>query len=298
MAMPSGEKTKSLESFLKWTQVFASLAGPISSRRMTLIVMGGGTLTDFGGFLASVYKRGVRLVLIPSTWLSAVDSAHGGKNGLNLSSAKNQIGTFYFPEQVWLSRSVLKSQNLDLEKMALSEVIKVFLVADKSHWQKISRTKKIDLWNWLKPAFQAKMKVVNKDPFENLKIRHWLNFGHTLAHALETELGWPHGKAVLYGVVFDVIWSRYSGYLSHQDFEKIIQAHLWARMVKAEDYVDIFSLDQTRLLSLVQQDKKMNSKGLIEYVFLKKAGTAQVVSLDPEEFLAEFQRQKDLLFND
>lgn len=296
MAVPSGEKLKSLESFLKWTQTFASLTSPISSRKMTLVVLGGGTLTDFGGFLASVYKRGVRLVLIPSTWLSAVDSAHGGKNGLNLSSLKNQIGTFYFPAQVWMSKPILRTQDAGLQKMALSELIKVFLVSDSAQWKKLSSSRKIDLWTWLKPAVTAKLKVVAKDPFESLKIRQWLNFGHTLAHVLEVELGWAHGKAVLYGIVFDLIWSRYSGYLSHKDFEKIIQGKLWADLVQPEDYVDIFNLNPERILSLIRQDKKINSKGLIEYVFLKKAGMAQVVSLDPHELLSEFQRQKDLLF--
>lgn len=292
MAVSSGEGLKNLSLFPKFVESFAKKSAPISSRQMNIVVFGGGTVTDFAGFLASVYKRGLQLHLIPSTWLSAVDSAHGGKNALNLGSLKNQIGTIYFPSDVWLVKSVLKSQPAHLEKMALSEVLKIFLLQDALTWKKISKEKKPDLWKYLKPAIEGKIRIVKKDPYELKGLRHQLNLGHSLGHILEAQLGWPHGEAVLYGLVFDLIWSRHGRKISESNFEKIIQSDVWVDLIDPARYQQLFKIKDSQVQKLLAADKKVNSKGMIQNTFLTGVGKAKVTAVPMNELIQEFQRQK------
>ncbi len=176
LALKAGESTKSLEAFPSLLNQVLKKTINFSSREMTIIVVGGGSLTDFGGFLASVLKRGVRLILIPSTWLAAIDSAHGGKNGLNFQKYKNQIGTFYFPERIELIRELLVSQPEQRGKEAFGELLKIALISGNKLFQEIQKSTHRDgawFYRHLAEAIKAKNKIVQMDPFEKNGIRHW-----------------------------------------------------------------------------------------------------------------------------
>src|SRR5438445_1275287 len=109
-AVQAGEGLKSIDLFPEHISKITALCEKASVRKLTIVVVGGGSVGDFGGFVASILKRGVRLVHLPSTWLAAIDSAHGGKTALNVGGAKNQIGTFYPATEVVLVKSLLLSQ--------------------------------------------------------------------------------------------------------------------------------------------------------------------------------------------
>lgn len=292
-AVPSGEKTKSLDFISKnLARVFYQIEN-ISSRKMTILVVGGGTLTDFGGFLASILKRGVRLEIIPSTWLAAVDSAHGGKNALNVGGFKNQIGTFYFPQKIYIVRDLLEIQKQKTADQALGELVKMFLLS-KSPQLSLKKLYSVH-FDLLPAVVDEKYKFVKQDPFEEKKIRYFLNLGHTTAHAFEKIHGLPHGEAVLYGVLFSLVWSQHLGFMSKAEYDRIFLSPFWEQNVNVETYKKLLRSPPQKLRSALLQDKKKNQAGLVHEVFLKKKGSPFLHLVSIQDFLKEFARQKRAL---
>ena len=208
----TGEDLKSIESFQREVEFWQQRWGQQIHRQFCVIAIGGGSLGDFAGFIASVYWRGLRLVHVPSTWLAALDSAHGGKTALNVSGAKNQIGTFYPAEQVILVREILDSQPAARAEEARGELIKMALVDGRS-WSRAVRSALKNcrtengfwqrlIWRSLPQVVDAKLRIVRRDPRELNGQRQILNLGHTWGHVLEAELGWPHGRCVELGLHF------------------------------------------------------------------------------------------------
>jgi len=298
LPLSAGEKTKSLERFpeiikkvLKKTEIF-------SSREMTILVVGGGTLTDLGGFLASVLKRGVRLILVPTTWLAAMDSAHGGKNGLNFSGYKNQIGTFYFPERIEIIKEILFCQPPTRAREAYGELVKMSLISKSKLFSDLQKHHKIDnkkIFSSLPLAIEAKYKVVQQDPFESKKLRHVLNLGHTFAHAMEKCFKISHGDAVFYGVAFSLVWSRWKKVISEREFDVIIEATFWRQSFRSESYARLLSAPVSEVKKSLFQDKKRSSRGYLLEPFVQARGQVVLKNITTDEFLAEFQRQKKLL---
>lgn len=206
----SGEKLKSIEEFPHHIANITNLLSTQSHKNLTLVVLGGGTVGDFGGFVASIYKRGIDLIHIPSTWLAAIDSAHGGKNALNVGSVKNQVGTFYPAKAVILVKELFASLSQDPVRSSLGELIKIGIVNSPSliEFMKDTEAKPEDyLWELLPQAIMAKMNIALQDPYEKTGLRQQLNLGHSLGHVLETLCGWPHGWAVAQGLYFSLHWS-------------------------------------------------------------------------------------------
>ena len=157
---------------------------------------------DLTGFISSIYKRGVSLIHVPTTWLAALDSAHGGKNALNVSGIKNVVGTYYFSKAVFIVEEILQTLPLKQKHLAFGELLKIALIdggelyrslKQNPNWQK-------SLWKvFLKKGIAAKMKIIRKDPFEKKSIRSVLNFGHTVGHILENSVcssPWTSGYGV------------------------------------------------------------------------------------------------------
>ena len=170
-----------------------------------MVALGGGSVGDFAGFFASVCKRGLPLIQIPSTWLAAIDSAHGGKNALNVGSMKNQLGTIAFARRIFLSKHLLCGQPTERAQEAMGELAKIAII-DGGPWVKeLLAAPESDgelLWRFLSCAVAAKYKVVLSDPLERLSVRHQLNLGHTIGHILEIQHQLPHGLAVAQGLHF------------------------------------------------------------------------------------------------
>ena len=129
ISLKSGEKLKTIQSFTSVLNKISKLKVP-KTTALTFIAVGGGSVGDFVGFVASVFLRGRPLVLIPSTWLSAVDSSHGGKNGLNFRNTKNQIGSFYPAGKIYICEELLLTQPSERLTESMGEVIKIAVLAD------------------------------------------------------------------------------------------------------------------------------------------------------------------------
>ena len=232
-AVKAGEKLKDLKNFETHMRQILKRSTSLNTRQMIFVIVGGGSLGDFGGFVASVFKRGVRLIHIPSTWLAAIDSSHGGKSALNIESAKNQIGSFYPAEKIYLVEQLLLSQPQKRAVEACGELIKIALI-DNGPWVK-SLTRGFSsedaLIRNLKWAIQAKYKVVKKDPFEKTGFRQILNLGHTWGHVLESAFGIAHGTAVSLGLQFSIEWSFHKKLLKAKDLIYIQSLH--CRFTKA-----------------------------------------------------------------
>lgn len=211
-ALEGGETLKSWDSAGELLRKLSLECSFLSRNSGTLFALGGGTVGDVVGFVASVFERGVRLELIPSTWLAAIDSSHGGKTGLNGFGFKNKIGTFYPANEEWLVRELLENQPERLQKSARAELTKMAWIDGGAWTGQLSQA----MWDLLPEAVAAKLRIVDRDPFERSGERAILNLGHTVGHVFESALGLDHGSAVGAGLGFAVEWSRYRRFLSEE----------------------------------------------------------------------------------
>ncbi len=301
-AVKSGEGLKDIDSFPRHIRAIEKITRPLSSRNLKVIVLGGGSVGDFGGFVASVFKRGVQLIHFPSTWLAAIDSAHGGKTALNVGGIKNQVGTFYPATTVYMVRSLLMSQPAERNFEALGEIIKIGLLAGGTLYSRLGKVSNFDsktLWGLLPMAVREKYRIVKKDPLEKTGERHLLNLGHTMGHVFEAHYRLPHGVAVLAGIQFALEWSYQRGVLSQKEYLKLMQAKFWKKAVDKKLRSPWRHLNMLGLLGetskvyshYLQQDKKKTQGQKLRFIFLKKPGVAAIENVDLKEILVEISRQ-------
>ncbi len=299
----AGEKLKSVDEFPLHIHKIVALCRKSSSRNLTVVVVGGGSVGDFGGFVASVLKRGVRLIQIPSTWLAAIDSAHGGKTALNVGSAKNQIGTFYPADNIFLVKSLLLSQPSARSFEGFGELLKIALLAGGSFWKSFSKEKNVTpdlLWKYLRSAIQEKYKIVNKDPLEKTGHRHLLNLGHTVGHALEVYHELPHGIAINYGLDFSLRYGVHLKLMTRKDYDALMTYPVMAYLLSPSRDQLLFSNAQflKNMQNLLLSDKKKTSSHKLRFVFLKNPGKATIVEVTVDDLLIEICRQKEEEWND
>ena len=281
----SGERLKDLESFPDHLKKISSLAKDLSARRMTIVVLGGGSVGDFGGFVASIYKRGVRLIHVPSTWLAAVDTSHGGKTALNVGRVKNQVGTFYPAAEIFLVQELLCSQPEIRAHEAFSEVYKAALLRGGTFWSQFSNKSPSGavLWKFLPQAIQTKYLIVAKDPLEKSGHRHLLNFGHTLGHVFETLFEIPHGIAVNYRIRFALDWGIHRG-LSKRSFATDFLLSPAADGLLQKKY-------HKKIKELLSSDKKKTSQKAIRFVFCRRPGDFKIEEVTIDKIMREIDRQ-------
>ena len=264
----SGEKTKSLEQLPHHIQKINSLISDFDRSSFLFIAVGGGSVIDLTGFLASIYKRGLPVIFIPSTWLSALDSAHGGKNALNFKNVKNLLGTYYFPQAVFMVEELLKHSPKKIEQQAYGELLKMAFIKGGSFYnslkQDIFKNQKISIQKFIQPAIESKIKIVQKDPFETKGERKKLNLGHTVGHILEAVEALPHGLAVLHGLLFSLNWSYYKGFLSKKRFEEM-KGLISLKERKKKIPLNLFK-------NYLRQDKKHKAGFKIDFIFINKPG--------------------------
>lgn len=295
-AVTAGETLKAVDHFPKHISKIVELCQNTSSRKLTLVVVGGGSVGDFGGFVASILKRGVGLVHIPSTWLSALDSAHGGKTALNVGKAKNQIGTFYPANKTILIKSLLLSQPESRAFEGFGELLKIAWLHGGTLWKDLSVEKEVHgsmLWRYLPRAIEGKLKIVAQDPEEKSGLRHILNFGHTVGHILESYHQLPHGIAINYGMDFALKWSYARKMMSSAEFEKLQRSAVAAYLLSpVRDH--LFSSKVSVLKDfrqLLLSDKKKTSSTYVRFVFLKAPGKPVVQEVSVDDILVEICRQ-------
>jgi len=251
------------------------------NRNDCLISIGGGITGDVSGFAASIYKRGLKFVNIPTTLLSQVDSSIGGKTGINSKYGKNLIGSFYQPNLVISDIIFLNSLPKREVVCGYGEILKHSLINEKRFFDFLNRNGKkiLELKSpFIQKAIQQscliKKKVIETDEKE-LGVRKILNFGHTFAHAFEATIGYSarlnHGEAVILGIKTAAKFSLLNKILNKKEFE-LINNHLnnLNLPININKFFSIKNLNT--ILSFMKKDKKNNSKK-INLVLLKKIGS-------------------------
>ena len=204
--IPPGEREKNLETAEK---LYSWLIKEKANRSSLLIAFGGGVITDLGGYVASTFHRGINLVNVPTTLLAQIDAGIGGKNGVNLGEAKNQIGTFYFPGLVLIDPLLLISLDPSNMREGMIEALKAGVIGDEGLFELIRREyERVLLKDFglleelIIRAVRVKVDIVSRDPFEKNE-RRVLNLGHTFGHALEgySDYEISHGQAVGLGMI-------------------------------------------------------------------------------------------------
>jgi len=279
-----GEEHKNLETCSGIWQAMTELE---ADRKSLLITLGGGVITDMGGFVASTYKRGIDFVNIPTTLLSMVDASVGGKTGVDLGVLKNQIGLFVNPQIVIVDADYLDTLNDREMRSGMAEVIKYALIYD------IKLLDQIKYYNHLKNnelihrSIEIKNEVVLEDPKE-AGLRKILNFGHTLGHAIESfylesedKESLKHGEAIAIGMVCESYLSSKLLSLSEEkvtQVKDIVNSTYEKVTIAAEDYASI--------IALLKHDKK-NVNGEVNFVLLNDFEDYQLDCKVPESLLIE-----------
>lgn len=259
--------------------VWKELGDKGASRHSLLINLGGGMVTDLGGFAASTFKRGIKYINIPTTLLAMVDASVGGKTGINFNGLKNEIGVFSPAESVLIDANFLKSLDIRNLLSGYAEMLKHGLISTHDHWIELLKFdfNNIDykvLQTLVGKSVQIKEDIVEQDPFER-GIRKALNLGHTVGHAfeslaLETQHPILHGYAVAWGIVCELYFSHIkTGFPK----DKLRQTILF---VKEHYGVMPFNCKQyERLYEFMKHDKK-NSAGIINFTLLTEIGNIQI----------------------
>ena len=266
--IPAGEENKSMEiCFSVWEAMSEMELG----RNDLLICLGGGVICDMGGFIASIYKRGMPCVYIPTSLLAMVDASLGGKTGVDVGAYKNQLGTFSFPSHVFIDLVFLETLPEKEKLNGLAEMLKHVLIAEKDHFSHLA-TKKLSEIDQKDILFslQIKRQIVESDPRETGP-RKMLNFGHSVGHAIEgyflnTSKQISHGLAVAHGMLAESYLSFSIGLLSENEMRKIHEAiHVHFAIQKfSEEEINAF-------LQLMRQDKK-NVANKFRMSLLKEIG--------------------------
>ena len=273
-----GESAKSYNSI---KSIYLDLQKLGVDRQSVIISLGGGIVGDVSGFIASTFMRGIKLINIPTTLLSMVDSSIGGKNGINSNNGKNIIGTFYNPDAIFIYSNYLKTLNKRQLVSGLGEVIKYGVAFDKGLFKLISDnldkifncTDFVFFNNLIKKCVKIKLSIIKDDMYDNNE-RRLLNFGHTLGHALEKYYDYSyllHGEAVLYGILFSSILSSIRGDLNKNDFNCIVQ------LISRLNLPDLDQLDVNRIIENMKNDKKIINKK-IYFITLDRIGKSKIVN--------------------
>ncbi len=270
------DEHKTLESL---AFVWRSLQEGGASRHSLLINVGGGMVTDLGGFAASTFKRGLAYINIPTTLLSQVDASVGGKTGINFGGLKNEIGVFNCAQSVILSSEFLRSLDQQNLLSGYAEMLKHGLISDTESWKELLRfdLEEIDygqLGSLVAKSVQVKERIVEEDPTEK-GIRKALNLGHTVGHALESlalerEKPVLHGYAVAWGMICELYLSVVKCGFPKEKFRQTVQ------FIRA-NYGD-FPLDckqYDRLFEFMKHDKK-NEAGIINFTLLADIGDIRI----------------------
>lgn len=289
-----GETSKSIRSV---EQVWEFLSKNGADRKSLLINIGGGMLTDLGGFAASTFKRGMAFVNIPTTLLAQVDASLGGKTGINFNGLKNEIGVFNEPDTVIINTNFLKTIDHENFLSGYAEMLKHGLIKNPDHWNELMdyNLNEIDyelLQEIIAHSVAVKDWHVQNDPTEK-NIRKALNFGHTVGHAFESyalHSGRPilHGFAVVYGMIAELFLSAKVCGFDQTQLEQICQ---W--MLHVYGKFEIEPADYDALYELMTHDKK-NEGSRINFTLLSKIGQVEINQDCSKELISEaldFYRQ-------
>lgn len=272
-----GEENKNLETVIK---VWQSLEKAGATRRSVILNIGGGVVTDLGGFAAATFKRGIRTVNFPTTLLGAVDAATGGKTGIDFNGLKNEIGAFHLPSKVIVSPIPFTTLPYEEIISGYAEMIKTALISDRHFYISLLDMDRItenneNLGIAVEKCVLIKENVVAQDPTEK-GLRKILNFGHTAGHALESlriENGNPvtHGKAVAHGILVALILSHMKlGFESMEVnyYKNFLKKYYGSSLMRCQE--------MDRVLEIMASDKKNQTYGEPLFTLLRTPGTPEI----------------------
>lgn len=264
IAIQPGERSKSPEVC---HAIWSHLARHAAERDALLVNLGGGVVTDVGGFVASTFKRGIRWVNVPTSLMGMVDAAIGGKTGIDLDGVKNLVGTLRQPRAVFVHVPFLKTLGKRELLNGVAEMLKHGAILDADHWHAVRGASLHDL-DALTPlvhrSAELKCGVVDRDPEERGE-RRLLNFGHTIGHALEAasweaaQRGLTHGEAVAIGMLCEAWLAWRMDLLDREACDAIAHA-----VMELFPPYSLASTDHHRILSLMANDKK-NAEGRFRF---------------------------------
>ena len=272
----AGDIHKNLETL---AHVWGALGTRGATRHSLMINLGGGMVTDLGGFAASTFKRGIKYINIPTTLLAMVDASVGGKTGINFNGLKNEIGVFSPAEYVLIETEFLKTLDTQNLLSGYAEMLKHGLISTTRHWAELLNfdMNHIDyklLQTLVAESVQIKENIVEQDPFEK-GIRKALNLGHTVGHAfeslaLETNRPVLHGYAVAWGIVCELYFSYLKVGFPKDKLRQTIQF--------IKDNYGVFAFDckqYDRLYEFMTHDKK-NNAGIINFTLMGEIGDIRI----------------------
>lgn len=289
----AGEINKNIETCIEIWNVLTELG---ADRKTLIINIGGGVVTDLGGFVASTFKRGVDFIHIPTTLLSMVDASVGGKNGVDLGNLKNQIGVINTPKMVLIDTQYLETVPQNEMRSGLAEMLKHGLIFDKAYWESFLDIKSIDfddLDTLIHRSVEIKNIIVMQDPTEK-NIRKSLNFGHTLGHAIEsyfleneTKTTLLHGEAIAVGMILESYISLHKNLITEEEYNQIKTT-----LKSIYDDVVFEESDIDPILELLIHDKK-NEYGMIQFALIEGIGKIKInQSVENELILKAFEDYK------
>lgn len=271
ITLNDGEDLKNIRNYQKIIRILIERK---VERDSLFIYIGGGTVGDLAGFVTSTYKRGADLIAVPTTLLAQVDSSIGGKTGINFSSVKNVIGTFYNPKIILSDTNFLRNSSPALLKDGVSEIIKYGVISDHTlltllggHEDLKSLAESEKLIRIISKSIKIKADIVDKDYFDRLGVRAVLNFGHTIGHAIEaaTKNAISHGQAIATGMLVESFIAERMGIASPEVRKEIKQQ------------MDRFSISQISL-------KEVGLDGIMKYMYNdKKVESGAVRLVVPED---------------
>ena len=260
--IPEGEESKSLEIV---AQLYEELLQYNADRQALLLNVGGGVVTDIGGFVASTYKRGIDFINIPTTVMAQVDAAMGGKCGIDLLDVKNAVGLFSWPKSVLVFTGFLNTLPQKELKSGFAEMLKHALIYDAEYWEALMHVDSDEASHiavFVKRSNEIKSEITNQDPNER-SVRKKLNYGHTVGHAIESfflSKAEPitHGHAVAWGMVIENRIAVKLGLLS----ENLAQT-IENRILDIFEQVPQFSDEEVQqILEFILNDKKNTPQGI------------------------------------
>jgi len=254
ITIPPGEENKNLDGC---TKIWKEMTEAGLDRKSIMINLGGGVIGDMGGFCASVFKRGIEFINLPTTLLSQVDASIGGKLGIDFLTLKNHLGVFKEPLQTFVNPAFLYTLPERELRSGFAEIIKHCLIADKEYFDKIIEIG-YDRKSWdeiILHSIKVKYRITQQDPREK-GLRKVLNFGHTVGHALESHYlesseKLYHGEAIAIGMICEAYISYIKELLNYEDLELISK-----QIVRYFGLVKIDDKAIREVCSLVKHDKK------------------------------------------
>lgn len=288
-----GEESKSIETSIQLWHALTELG---ADRKSVIINLGGGTITDLGGFIASTFKRGIDFIHVATSLLGMVDACIGGKNGIDLGSLKNQIGVINTPKMVLIDTSFLQTLSQREMKSGLAEMLKHGLIYDKGYWEQFTDLENLDFSEFdtlIYRSVEIKTEIVVQDPTEQ-NLRKSLNFGHTLGHAIESyfldaaeQETLLHGEAVACGMILEAHLSLQKDLITFKEYDKIKKA-----ILHIYDRIPFDEVDIKKIIELLIHDKK-NEYGNVNFVLLNGIGNILINQIvENEQIITAFNDYK------